>query len=53
VTALFLVLIASLLVAVLFLGAFIWSVRRDQFEDQRGNAMRMLYDDELVVTDKK
>lgn len=53
VTALFLVLIASLLVAGLFLGAFIWSVRSDQFEDQRGNSMRMLYDDELVLTRKK
>jgi cbb3-type cytochrome oxidase maturation protein len=45
VIALFLVLIASLVVAALFLAGFLWSVRSDQFEDQDGSAMRMLFDD--------
>lgn len=35
----------SLLVAILFLGAFIWSVYDDQYADREGSAMRMLFDD--------
>lgn len=46
VIALFLVLAVSLLVAGLFLGGFIWSVRNDQFDDKQGSAMRILYDSE-------
>ena len=48
--ALFLVLAISLIVAVIFLGGFIWSVRQDQFDDNRGAAMRMLFDND---TDQK
>lgn len=44
--ALFFVLFISLLVAGFFLGGLLWSVRKDQFEDQQGNSLRMLYDDE-------
>lgn len=44
-SALFILVIASLVVAVGFLGAFIWSVRNNQFSDQKGAAMRMLFDD--------
>ena len=47
--ALFLVLAASLIVAGAFLFGFIWSVKRDQFEDKQGAAMRMLHDDELTT----
>jgi cbb3-type cytochrome oxidase maturation protein len=39
--------IASIVVAAAFLIAFIWSVRSNQFEDQQGAAMRMLYDNEI------
>lgn len=46
-SALYLLVIASIAVASVFLGAFIWSVRSDQYEDREGSAMRMLYDDEL------
>ena len=45
-TALFLVLAISLIVAAIFLGGFIWSVRQDQFDDNIGAAMRMLFDNE-------
>ena len=44
-SALFVVIGVSLGVAGLFLGAFIWSVKDNQFEDQKGAAMRMLYDE--------
>jgi cbb3-type cytochrome oxidase maturation protein len=35
---------ASLLVAMLFLAAFIWSVKSGQFEDQFSPAHRILFD---------
>jgi cbb3-type cytochrome oxidase maturation protein len=47
--ALFLVLGVSLLVAALFLGGFLWSVKTDQFEDKEGAAMRILFDEEPPV----
>jgi cbb3-type cytochrome oxidase maturation protein len=48
-TALYLLIIASIAVAAIFLVAFIWSVRSNQFEDQQGSAMRMLHDDETSL----
>jgi cbb3-type cytochrome oxidase maturation protein len=44
-SALFLVLVVSLIVAGVFLGGFLWSVRSEQFADKRGSSIRMLYDD--------
>jgi cbb3-type cytochrome oxidase maturation protein len=49
-SALFVLVTASLAVAGLFLGAFIWSVKTNQYEDKDGAAMRMLYDE---ATDKQ
>ena len=46
-SAIFVMIIASLSIALAFLGAFIWSVRTNQFEDQQGAAMRMLQDEEI------
>ena len=40
-----LLIIASLSIAVFFLGAFIWSVRKGQYDDQAGASVRMLFDD--------
>ena len=51
-SAFFVLVTVSISIAILFLGAFIWSVRADQFEDKQGAAMRMLYDDE-ISKDKK
>jgi cbb3-type cytochrome oxidase maturation protein len=42
----FLLLIVSLLVALGFLGAFIWAIRTGQFEDDYTPSVRMLFDDE-------
>ena len=47
-SALYLLILASIAVAATFLGAFIWSVKSNQFEDQEGAAMRMLYDNEII-----
>ncbi len=43
--ALFLVLFASLAIAGIFLGGFLWSAGDGQFEDREGSAMRMLQHD--------
>jgi cbb3-type cytochrome oxidase maturation protein len=44
-SVLILLILASLLVGLLFLGAFIWSVRSGQYEDTTTPSMRMLADD--------
>jgi cbb3-type cytochrome oxidase maturation protein len=38
-------LLASISVAALFLGAFIWSVKRGQFDDHFSPPRRILFDD--------
>lgn len=43
--ALYLMLPASLLLAGIFLAAYIWSVRSGQFEDTETPALRMLPED--------
>lgn len=40
-----LLLLASISVAALFLGAFIWSVKTGQFDDEASAPMRMLFED--------
>lgn len=44
--------IASLIVALGFLAAFIWSVKKGQFEDDYTPSIRMLFDNELVKESK-
>lgn len=44
-SALYILIIASLLVAIGFLGAFIWSVRKGHFDDDYTPAIRILLDD--------
>ncbi len=45
-SALFVLVAISMVVAGAFLAAFIWSVKTDQYDDKDGAAMRMLYEDE-------
>jgi cbb3-type cytochrome oxidase maturation protein len=45
-TVIVLLIIASLAVAILFLGGFIWAVRSGQFEDTCTPSLRVLTDDE-------
>ncbi len=49
-SALFVLVIVSIIVAGSFLGAFIWSVKTDQYEDKDGAAMRMLYENDVKNT---
>jgi len=44
-SVLILLLIASLSVSVLFLGAFIWSTKNKQFDDEYSSSFRILFDD--------
>lgn len=44
-SAILLLLIASIVVAALFLAAFIWSVRNGQYDDDYSPPRRMLFDD--------
>ena len=46
-SALVVLVLISLLVAGSFLLAFIWSIYDDQYSDNEGAAMRMLFDDEF------
>ncbi len=43
----------SVIVAILFFIAFIKSVKSGQYDDTYTPSVRMLFDDELVTSDKK
>ncbi|XZF14974.1 cbb3-type cytochrome oxidase assembly protein CcoS [Chitinophagaceae bacterium MMS25-I14] len=46
-SALFILVLASIAIAAGFLVAFIWSVRTNQYEDKDGAAMRAMHEDPL------
>jgi cbb3-type cytochrome oxidase maturation protein len=48
VSALYLLIGASICVAGCFLLAFMWNVKNGQYDDQQGSAMRMLHTDEPI-----
>jgi len=48
-SVLYILVIASIAVAATFLIAFIWSIKTNQYEDQKGAAMRMLYDNDTDI----
>lgn len=41
----------SLMVALVFLGAFIWAVRSGQFDDNETPSIRILFDDDVIDKD--
>jgi cbb3-type cytochrome oxidase maturation protein len=43
-SAIFILIGASLFVALLFLGAFFWSMRNGQYDDEYSPSVRMLFD---------
>lgn len=43
---------ASLIVALIFLVLFIWAVRRGQYDDNETPPYRILFDDDLLVNDR-
>ena len=40
----------SLTIALLFLGAFIWSMKSGQYDDMEGPSVRMLFEDKKKKT---
>ncbi len=51
-SAIFLLIAASLLVAALFLGAFLWATSTGQYDDDYANSVRILFDDEKKAAPK-
>lgn len=45
-SAIFIVLLASLAVAIIFLAAYLWSVNSGQYDDDYSPAIRILFDTE-------
>jgi cbb3-type cytochrome oxidase maturation protein len=45
-----LLLAASLLISGIFLGAFIWSIRHEQYEDEYSPPRRILFEDGSLQT---
>ncbi len=43
----FLLILLSLIVALIFLGAFFWAVQSGQYDDDYTPSMRMLFEDEV------
>ena len=52
-SVIYLLLALSILVAIVFFIAFIYSVKKGQYDDSYTPSVRMLFDDELVKEDKK
>ena len=45
----FILIAVSLLVAICFLGVFIWSIRTGQYDDEYTPSVRILFDDETNI----
>ncbi len=52
-SAIFIMIGASLLLAIGFLVAFIWSVKTNQYEDDYTPSVRMLFDNTTIQENKK
>lgn len=46
-------IVVSLLIALVFLALFVWSVKSDQYEDTDSPSMRILYDDKPASRQSK
>ena len=51
-SALYVLIAASLMVALCALAAFLWAIRKGQYEDDYTPSVRMLFDDELTEQHK-
>lgn len=52
-SAIFILIALSLVVALTFLGAFFWAVRNGQYEDEYTPSVRMLFDETTSSNDSK
>jgi cbb3-type cytochrome oxidase maturation protein len=44
----YIMLIVSLIVALFFLGSFLWAIKTGQYEDDYTPSVRILFEDELI-----
>jgi cbb3-type cytochrome oxidase maturation protein len=51
-SVLLVLVIVSVLVAGSFLGAFIWSVKKGQYDDDYAPSVRILFDDSVSVEEQ-
>lgn len=49
----YVMLIVSLVIALIFLAAFLWATKTDQFEDDYTPSVRILFDDETPEQTKE
>lgn len=52
-SALYVMIIASLFIAIGFLGAFLWSVKKGHYDDDYTPSIRILLDDPVTDTTAK
>ncbi len=52
-SVLFIIISLSVIIAIGFLFAFIWSVKSGQYEDDYTPSVRMLFDNELVNSERE
>ena len=44
----YIMLIVSLVIALFFLGSFLWAIKTGQYEDDYTPSVRILFEDELI-----
>ena len=44
----YIMLVVSLIVALFFLGSFLWAIKTGQYEDDYTPSVRILFEDELI-----
>jgi cbb3-type cytochrome oxidase maturation protein len=53
VNVIFILIAVSLMVAIGFLGFFIWSIRNGQYDDEYTPSVRILFDDEVNIIEEE
>ncbi len=46
-------LIVSLVIALFFLGTFLWATKTNQFDDDYTPSVRMLFEEEIIQTENQ
>jgi len=49
----YIMLIVSLIIALFFLGSFLWAIKNGQYDDDYTPSVRILFEDELINNNKE
>ena len=49
----YIMLVVSLIIALFFLGSFLWAIKNGQYEDDYTPSVRILFEDELINNNKE